>query len=110
MCEIQREAPGKTRLLTMEDWQKAGSFDRLARPGDEVTEEIVEEFRDCVPPVNNGRSVMQCGEPYDYRFDPERKINRATYTTFELREGRWYYCGFCFLGHTTQVDPVGATT
>lgn len=111
ICDCQREETEAVKVLTMDDWRKAGSFDKLAKPGDVVEEAIVEEFRNIIPPVNNGRRVMQCGEPYEHRYDPERDRWRATYTTFKLEAGYWFYCGHCFLGKTIEPEKfVGATT
>lgn len=92
------------RMITMEEWESAGSFDLCASPGDAVEEAIVDEFMNCVPPATLRRDLMQCGEPHDSRQDQKTGRHRLTYTTFEKRDGIWYYCGNCFIGCTTVPD------
>ena len=48
----------------MADWSAAGDFEKAAKPGDLVDEEIVEEFVNCLPPTTLRGDLVQAGEPY----------------------------------------------
>lgn len=39
-----------SKHITQEVWAAAGDFYKAAQPGDTVDEQIVNDFRDCVPP------------------------------------------------------------
>lgn len=89
------------RLVTMEDWAKAGDFSKCAKPGDLVTDEIADEMLNVLPPAFYTASMIQMGEPYEHRFDPETGRWRALYLTlarFEADNGAWTFCGYCFRG------------
>lgn len=94
----------------MDDWRRAGDFEKAALPGDLVTDEIVENFLNVLPPATNSATLVQCGEPVSHQYDPDTGHWRPTYTTFSQRDGLWYYCGNCFIGK--RVEPrkmTGAT-
>lgn len=84
------------KILTMEDWKQAGSFTHLAKPGDAVVEEIVDEFVNCLPPMVFERDFVQAGEAYGTGYDPKQGRMRMTYITFKRKDRQWYYCGCCF--------------
>ena len=89
------------RLVTMEDWHEAGDFDKCAKPGDLVTEEIADEMLNALPPAFQTGSMFQMGEPYDHRFDPETGRWRPlfmTFAKFAVDNGAWTFCGYCFRG------------
>lgn len=90
------------KIVTMKDWEAARSFDRAANPGDMVEDAIVEQFRNCLPPVTDWSTLMQCGEPYSHEIDPATGRCRATYTTFNRTDEGWVYCGNCFAGEITE--------
>lgn len=75
----------------MADWSAAGDFEKAAKPGDLVDEEIVEEFVNCLPPTTLRGDLVQAGEPYSHQYDPEAERWRATYTTFAKVDGEWTY-------------------
>lgn len=54
----------------MADWSAAGDFEKAAKPGDLVDEEIVEEFVNCLPPTTLRGDLVQAGEPYSHQYDP----------------------------------------
>lgn len=72
----------------MNDWAADGSFN--AREGQEVDTEVVIEMRDCVPPETMTRNYLQVGEAYDHDWNTGQDL----YTTFEKREGRWFFIGY----------------
>ena len=82
------------KVYTMQDWQNAGTFN--AEIGQPVSNEVFNEFLNCVPPAYYGRGVMQVGEPYA----TDRETFRDLFTTFEHRAGVWYYVGACLYGKT----------
>ena len=64
--------------MTMADWSAAGDFEKAAKPGDLVDEEIVEEFVNCLPPTTLRGDLVQAGEPYSHQYDPEWKESGPT--------------------------------
>lgn len=92
--------------MTMDDWREVGDFERAAKPGDLVDEEIVEEFVNCLPPTTLRGDLVQAGEPYSHQYDLETDQWRATYTTFAKVDGEWVYCGKCFVGKTKEPQGL----
>lgn len=102
------------RVKTYDDWVNSGlsTFQDYCKPGDYVTEDIVDCFMNSVPPVTFTRGMVQAGEPYNFEPD-EQGIYRNTYETFTFaatkeRAGRsiWKYNGLCFRDQiTNRVDP-----
>lgn len=86
--------------ITMEDWKNGGSFCKIAEPGDTVDDDVIEEFRNVLPPLINRKSYLQCGEPVSYSFDYIREKYRQTFITFsrDAAVGSWLYHGTCFSG------------
>ena len=78
------------------------------RIGDYVTQDVVDDFMDCLPPACYSSRCSQMGEPYSCREDPNTGKFRNTYMTFSRVSGQiWKYCGNCFQGETEErgVDP-----
>lgn len=78
-------------------------------PGDWVTQEVVDEYMNALPPACMRSDCSQLGEPYSHREDPESGKFRATYLTFaKVAPGLWEYRGHCFRGENTErgTDPV----
>lgn len=81
-------------MKTMKDYKKSDSiyFDDFFVPGDIVGEDVVENFRNVLPPTTDNCYLMQMGEPYSH-------INgKPTYMTFTNTTEGWKYCGNCFRG------------
>ena len=74
---------------TMEDWSRDRDFSAL--PGQEISEEVFDEWLDCLPPLSIPRSAGCCGflcsEPV--RHDSAG----ALYHAFGSSNGRFYYLG-----------------
>lgn len=75
--------------------------------GDYVTQEVVDDAMDCLPPACMRSDCMQMGEPYSFRVDPKTGKERSTYATFKKVGGEWpngvfEYCGHCFRGENTE--------
>lgn len=78
------------------DWLE--DFNKDFQPGDYVDQEIVDYFRDVLPPRNMSAGYLQVGEPYSHVPDQDGRY-RATYNTFtKSAPGVWLYCGHCFAG------------
>lgn len=98
----KRECTTTNATAAGADWSAVGDFEKAAKPGDLVDEEIVEEFVNCLPPTTLRGDLVQAGEPYSHQYDPEADRWRATYTTFAKVDGEWTYCGKCFVGKTKE--------
>lgn len=80
-----------------------------AQIGDYVSEEIVKDAINCLPPACMRSDCSQLGEPYSHREDPDTGKWRATYATFKrVSHNVWEYCGHCFRGENTErgKEPV----
>ena len=86
------------KTKTMEDWHNSNTtyFDEFFKAGDLVSEEIVNNFLNSVPPITHHEKFIQAGEPYAERFDVEDNRYKETYTTFEKEVAHWVYKGNCF--------------
>ncbi len=80
------------------DWK--GDFNEDFKPGDYVDQEIVDYFRDVLPPRSMAPGYLQVGEPYSHVPDQDGRY-RATYNTFtKSAPGVWKYWGHCIAGET----------
>lgn len=81
--------------------------------GDYVTQDVVDDAMDCLPPACMRSDCSQMGEPYSSKYDERSGKWRNTYATFSQipsqrhnhtpRENRiWKYCGHCFCGETEE--------
>ena len=74
-----------------------------AKIGDLVTQGVVENFMNCMPPASMRYDCAQLGEPYIHERDPETKKYRATFLTFKCVGNKtWEYCGHCFRGENKE--------
>ena len=81
-------------MKTMKDYElsNAQTFDEFFKPGDIVGNDVVEEFRNVLPPITDNRYLMQMGEPHS-------SVNgKSTYMTFSKETEGWVYKGNCFKG------------
>lgn len=90
-------------MVTMKDWEEAGDFNSAAKPGDAVDKKIVDTFIDSMPPVVLERGFVQAGEPYSHEYDILSNRWKPTFATFKRdNQGKWIYCGRCFVGCVTE--------
>lgn len=83
----------KPRYLSKKEYDDAyQSFSSLVRVGDMVDEQIVEEFRDCLPPVAYNGRYLQCGEAYTHKFNYKTKKYEPAFMTFAKDVGVWVIC------------------
>ena len=83
-------------MKSMKDWEKSGAktFDEFFVPGDIVSKDVVEYFRNSMPPVTDYAYLMQAGSSVDF-ID-----GKNTYTTFENTVEGWKYKGDCHKGES----------
>lgn len=101
-CDCQETPAG--RVVTMEDWNAAGSLEKCMEPGDLVEESIVDAIVNDLPPATLTRDLVQGGEPYSHAVDPRTERWRPTFLTFSRDAGQWTFRGYCFRGET--VEPL----
>lgn len=71
--------------------------------GDLVTEAVVDDAMNVLPPACMTSECSQMGEPYSHREDPDTGKWRPTFATFRrVLPGIWEYCGHCFRGETVE--------
>ena len=78
-----------------------------AKVGDYVTQDVVDDAMDCLPPACMRSDCSQMGEPYSSKYDKRNDKWRNTYATFSKVCGQqetavWRYCGHCFCGETEE--------
>lgn len=56
-----------------------------AQVGDYVSQAVVDDAMDCLPPVCMSSACSQVGEPHSTRLDPDTGKYRNTYATFSLQ-------------------------
>lgn len=91
----QQEPKQETPVKTYADW--TGDFDKYAKPGDRVDEELFDYFLNVLPPecyLPGGG--FQVGEPYS-TFQ-----GKSTYATFLRVPGGFIYAGHCHYRDTTH--------
>lgn len=100
--EVRRGIPG-ARILDVETIapkpSKSGMVKRFGtrmilttlpqKPGDYVTQDVVDNAMDCLPPACMTAGCSQMGEPYSTEFDERSGEYRNTYATFRKVGGEW---------------------
>lgn len=94
-------------IKTLQGYKDSESkcFDEYFPIGCLVAEDVVDEFRNVLPPRTDKFGIMQMGEPIDCKLkDVDKAISQYTYMTFVyVRKDHdygevWEYCGNCFAG------------
>jgi len=83
-------------------WKKDGEF--APSVGQEVDIEIYLDLRDCMPPAWNSNGLFQVGEPYDHDY---KTFDPLWVTLKKNEQGKWIYCGHCYLGKTEDKTERG---
>lgn len=90
-------------MKTFQQWTETNKhLDSFLIPGDEVDSEMVDYFRDTLPPRTMKSDLIQLGEPYEHFRDENRKL-RGIYATLKRIGGKWIYAGLCFAGENTPA-------
>lgn len=101
---IKAKTNFKPKYLTKKAWDKSHQdFTCLANAGDTVDEDIVQYFRDCLPPVAHNATYLQCGEPYTHDVNPKNTCYEPAFITFVKENNTWRYKGICFLGEQKNI-------
>ena len=111
--EERRKITEGEQVKSMDGWRKSGlhSWEDYCKPGELVTEDIVDQFVNSVPPTTLRSGYVQAGEAYDSQPDGDG-IWRDTYTTFTYHgkdgAGRslWLHNGYCFKNGTDNRADV----
>lgn len=101
-----RKALTSAAVKTMDGWHASGlNFDEYCKPGDEVSEDIVEYFINVLPPITLWATLVQAGEPHSHEpTSGPFGLLAPTYTTFRKQDGHWHYRGACFKGQSDNKD------
>lgn len=78
--------------------------------GNYVTESVVDDLLDSLPPLCMTSELAQMGKPMALKQDPDTGEWRKTYVTFRRvtypcswrPEAVWEYCGNCFAGESRE--------
>ncbi|MDP2843757.1 hypothetical protein [uncultured Acetobacterium sp.] len=101
-----------TEIKTLDGWcefsDRTGkeSIHDYLNFGDIVSEDVVDNFMDMLPPRAMSYGYLQVGEAYDHIYDTDGRL-RAIYLTFAKYNGQWRYYGNCFAWDT--VDKTGSS-
>ncbi len=92
-------------MKTLKGWHEseARCLEDYLQVGDEVDVDMVNYFRDILPPRSDLSNYLQVGEPYSVAMANDRKCY-STWTTFKCEDGKWYYKGHCFVGETVDGE------
>lgn len=109
----RRKITEAEKVKSLDGWHKSGlrTWEEYCKPGELVTEDIVDEFANSVPPKTFKNGFVQAGEAYSTQPD-ENGVWRDTYTTFTYHgkddAGRslWLHNGYCFAGQTNNRVEV----
>ena len=81
-------------------------FCEALEPGDYVSEDVIDNMVNALPPACMRHDCVQSGEPYSCRIDASGKT-RNTFWTFKcIAEHIWEFCGDCFLGENEQRGEI----
>lgn len=85
-------------MYTMQDWEN--DKDLKIIPGQLVSDEVIIELKNCVPPATLGR-IFQPGEAYSMNDKYE-----DLYMTFRRENEGWLYIGLCTLGSDKPENGI----
>ena len=79
---------------------KENILDYLSK-GDIVSEDLVDNFMDMLPPRAMSSGYLQVGEPHSYVYDIDHRL-KPTFMTFAKSkcDGQWRFYGNCFAYET----------
>lgn len=75
-----------------------GDITEFLNINDIVDNEIIEHFRNVLPPKTDTSYMLQCGDAYDHILDDKTNKYKGVYITFNKENGNWIYKGVCFIG------------
>ena len=98
----RNQTRSKENVKTMDGLHKSGLAETLdyLEPGDVVGEDMIEFFRNQLPPATDRSGLMQMGDPYSHVLGDDQR-QHATYLTFSRAyRNLWEYKGICFRNET----------
>jgi len=103
LADEKRTALRGTGRKTLDGWRKSGlpTVEDYILPGDEVDDDMVDYFRDILPPICDRSSLLQAGGTYSTEQDGTGRW-RPTFITFSRSDTGWRYNGLCFPGETVN--------
>lgn len=84
------------KIKTYKEWK--GDITEYLNINDIVDNEIIEHFRNVLPPKTDTSYTLQGGEAYDHILDDKTNKYKGIYITFNKENGNWIYKGICFIG------------
>lgn len=92
------------KIKTYKEWK--GDITEYLNINDIVDDEIVEYFRDVLPPKKNTSYMLQGGEAHDHILDDKTNKYKGIYITFNKENGSWIYKGICFIGENIDKSNL----
>lgn len=91
-------------VKTLDSWRRSClNLDDYLKPGDEVSQDLVDELVNGVPPLLLRSTCTQIGEPFGSACVDGRW--GETYTTFHRKtQDTWIYDGACFKGENINRE------
>ena len=88
------------KIKTYKDWK--GEITEYLDINDIVDNEIIEHFRNVLPPKIDTSYTLQGGEAYDHILDDKTNKYKGIYITFNKENSNWIYKGICYIGENTD--------
>ena len=85
-------------MYTKQDWERDGSLKLTV--GQLVSDEVVNELINCVPPAYHGGGLFQCGEA----ACTEAGTYKTLFDTYRQEKEGWTYLGHCLYGQTEHRE------
>lgn len=102
----ERQKYTDVKLKTLQGWHDSGicSLSDYIQVGDTVSDVLVSDLINAVPPVSFRSCCIQLGEAYSSAPDENGKY-RQTYTTFHrTTDGNYIFDGYCYKDENINRD------
>lgn len=88
-------------------WDESEFCFSSVKRGDYVSQAVVDDVADCLPPACYCKQCTQLGEPAATRINPNDNQAHSVFHTFRVVDGEWpdwiwEYCGLCFCGENVE--------
>lgn len=92
-------------MKTYEQWGESNlNLGKFLQVGDEVDQAMVDYAINVLPPATFKTNLVQIGEPNSH------VDGKATWATFQKRDGKWYWRGHCFRNCFLEPYPIPHVT
>lgn len=93
-------------MYTIEDWKRDGRL--KVEVNQIISNEVMEQLINCVPPTTYGRGLFQVGEPADHEYEALNEgIEIPLFDTYKRTDNGWIYLGTCREGEKIQRKGYG---